>query len=76
MATGQPKLNIVELFFTDSGLPDWFVTNKLPILDTQGRVMGIMGAVHSLRGPQASAEALPAVGSRSDLHPGKLPAAG
>jgi PAS domain S-box-containing protein len=50
MTTGQPKLNIVELFFTDSGLPDWFVTNKLPILDTQGRVMGIMGAVHSYEG--------------------------
>jgi PAS domain S-box-containing protein len=48
--SAEPKLNIVELFFTDQGLPDWFVTNKLPVLDTQGRVMGIMGAVHSYEG--------------------------
>src|SRR5947209_1860471 len=31
LRTGQPKLNIVELFFTEQGVPDWFVTNKLPI---------------------------------------------
>ncbi len=45
--TGQPKLNIVELFFTGQGIPDWFVTNKLPIRDRRGRVIGLMGAVQS-----------------------------
>ena len=50
MHSRKPKLNIVELFFTDQGLPDWFITNKLPILDGNNRVMGVMGAVQSYEG--------------------------
>jgi AraC-like DNA-binding protein len=47
---GEPKLNIVELFFNDQGVPDWFITNKLPICDRRGRVIGVMGTVHSYEG--------------------------
>ena len=47
MATGAPKLNIVELFFTDQGIPDWFITNKLPLRDRRDRIIGVMGTVHS-----------------------------
>ncbi len=50
LQTGKLKLNIVELFFTDQGLPDWFVTNKLPIADGRGRVIGLMGTVQSYEG--------------------------
>ena len=50
MSTGQPKLNIVELFFTAQGIPDWFVTNKLPLCDRRGRVVGLMGTVQSYEG--------------------------
>lgn len=50
LASGQPKLHIVELFFNDQGIPDWFVTNKLPLFDTRGRVIGIMGTVQSFEG--------------------------
>ena len=50
LASGKPKLHIVELFFTDQGIPDWFVTNKLPLIDDQGRVIGIMGTVQSFEG--------------------------
>ncbi len=49
-STGKAKLNIVELFFNDQGLPDWFVTNKLPLNDAKGRVIGIMGMVQSFEG--------------------------
>lgn len=48
--TGESKVNIVELFFTDQGIPDWFVTNKLPLQDRRGRVIGLMGTVHSYEG--------------------------
>jgi PAS domain S-box-containing protein len=48
--TGQPKLNIVELFFNEQGLPDWFITNKLPLRDARGEVIGVMGTVHSYEG--------------------------
>jgi PAS domain S-box-containing protein len=50
LTSGKPKLNIVELFFTDQGIPDWFVTNKLPLFDEKGRVIGLMGTVQSFEG--------------------------
>lgn len=53
MRTGEPKLNIVELFFNEQGLPDWFVTNKLPVRDRTGRVIGVMGTVQSYEGRRA-----------------------
>src|SRR2546430_14118962 len=28
LRTGKPTPNIIELFFTDQGIPDWFITNK------------------------------------------------
>jgi len=50
MRSGDPKLNIVELFFTQQGIPDWFVTNKLPLRDRKGHVIGVMGTVQSYEG--------------------------
>jgi PAS domain S-box-containing protein len=47
LRTGAPKRNIIELFFTEQGVPDWFITNKLPLRDRRGRVIGLMGTVHS-----------------------------
>jgi PAS domain S-box-containing protein len=45
--SGEPKLNIVELFFTDQGIPDWFITNKVPLRGKDGGIIGLMGLVHS-----------------------------
>ena len=47
LRTGAPKRDIVELFFTEQGVPDWFITHKLPLRDRRGRVIGVMGTVHS-----------------------------
>jgi len=47
MRTGEAKLGIVELFFNRQGIPDWFVTHKLPVFDDAGKVMGIMGIVRA-----------------------------
>lgn len=47
MRTGKPKLNIVELFFNEQGVPDWFITNKLPLRNIRGEVIGVMGTVQS-----------------------------
>jgi AraC-like DNA-binding protein len=43
LSSGTPRLNLVELFFNRQGIPDWFVTNKLPVKDIEGRVIGLMG---------------------------------
>jgi len=45
MRSGRSKLELVELFLNQRGLVDWFVTNKLPVLDDQGRAIGVMGTV-------------------------------
>lgn len=50
ITTGASKLNIMELFFTAQGIPDWFVTNKLPLRDRRGKIIGVMGTVHSFEG--------------------------
>lgn len=50
MRTGKPKLNIVELFFNQQGIPDWFITNKLPARDRKGKIIGIMGTTQSYEG--------------------------
>lgn len=50
MESGRAKLNIVELFFNRQGIPDWFITNKLPVLDRKGRVIGVMGTTQSYAG--------------------------
>ena len=48
--TRKPKLNIVELFFNQQGIPDWFITNKLPVFDAQQNVIGVMGTTQSYEG--------------------------
>lgn len=47
MAQGKPKLKIIELFINTDGLPDWYMTNKLPIFDKNNRIMGLMGTTQS-----------------------------
>ena len=47
LKTGQARLNIVELFFNPQGIPDWFITHKMPMHDQRGRVIGIMGTTQS-----------------------------
>ena len=45
----QPQLHIVELFVNADGLPDWYLTNKLPVLDRDGKVLGIMGTTQNYK---------------------------
>lgn len=53
LQTGEPKLNLVELFFNRQGVPDWFVTNKLPVRDSTGEIIGLMGTTHSYEARKA-----------------------
>jgi AraC-like DNA-binding protein len=50
MRSGKARLNIVELFFNQQGIPDWFITNKLPVFDRKGCVIGVMGTTQSYEG--------------------------
>mgnify|MGYP001627879094 CR=1 FL=1 len=45
--TGEPLLEIVEIFMNPQGIPGWFITNKLPIVAITGDVIGVMGTIQS-----------------------------
>ena len=48
--TGEPMLEIVEIFMTPQGIPGWFLTNKLPVVAITGDVIGVMGTIQSYEG--------------------------
>ncbi|TXT33249.1 MAG: AraC family transcriptional regulator [Planctomycetota bacterium] len=41
MTTGRPLIGRVELWYNEQRVLDWFVTNKLPVRDTRGEVIGV-----------------------------------
>jgi PAS domain S-box-containing protein len=50
LKTGRARLGIVELFFNRQGIPDWFITNKMPVIGQSGKVIGVMGTTQSYEG--------------------------
>ena len=48
--SGQPLRNIIEIGFDEHGVPDWIITDKYPLRDAAGRVVGIMGTMQSFTG--------------------------
>jgi AraC-like DNA-binding protein len=48
--TGQPLRNIIEFMFDELGVPDWIITDKYPLRDAAGSIVGIMGTMQSFEG--------------------------
>jgi AraC-like DNA-binding protein len=48
--TRQPLVGHVDVWFDEVGLPDWYETNKYPIFDRAGTVIGVMGTLRRLQG--------------------------
>jgi len=46
--SAKPLGGIVEAFFSTRGLPDWCVTDKAPLIDKDGRVVGLIGTSRRL----------------------------
>ena len=58
MASGQPKLAYDELQPRSGGATGWLRTSKLPLVDKQGRVVGILGTYEDVTEGKQAAEAL------------------
>ncbi|MEM7601440.1 MAG: AraC family transcriptional regulator [Verrucomicrobiota bacterium] len=43
--SGEPMLEIVEVFINRHGIPAWFLTNKIPIFSRSGKAIGVMGTI-------------------------------
>lgn len=67
MRTGRPLRNIVEIGFHDTGIRDWVVTDKYPLRDTAGRVVGVVGIWQSLQGRRQQLAHLGPVGQAADF---------
>lgn len=63
MATGQPLIGRVELWYNEQRVLDWFVTNKLPVRDTRGKIIGVMGTVRSYEGQRRTMQPLSQIDS-------------
>ncbi len=66
MATGQPIIGRVELWYNEHRVLDWFVTNKHPVRDTNGTVIGVMGIVRSYEGQRRSMQPMSLINSTVD----------
>jgi AraC-like DNA-binding protein len=47
-STAKSKLNIIELFPNHMNEEEWFICNKVPIIDAGGKVHGLCGALQKL----------------------------
>lgn len=47
--TGQPMVNVVEVWLNEQRLRDWIVTDKYPVRDRSGRVVGLIGTLQSFQ---------------------------
>lgn len=45
---GEPRLNMVEIWFNPQGRRDWILTSKYPLRDTRGRIIGVIGILQNL----------------------------
>ena len=54
MTTGKPLLGLIELFPNREGKPEWFITDKLPLIDHDGKVCGLCGTVRSYEAQRAA----------------------
>lgn len=52
--TGEPLVEIVELFPNRLGEPEWFITDKIPLHYQSGEVAGLCGMVRSFEGARSS----------------------
>ncbi len=66
MSTGRPLIGRVELWYNEQRILDWFVTNKLPVRDLHGEIIGVMGIVRSYDGQRRAMLPMSLIGSTVD----------
>jgi rsbT co-antagonist protein RsbR len=58
MEAGQPELNIIETQVTAEGKQIWVETNKIPLFDRDGQVVGILGTYNDITERKQTEQAL------------------
>lgn len=52
--TGKPLINRLEVWYNEHRLLDWYVTDKLPLRNEAGDIIGVMGTVRTYEGSKKS----------------------
>ena len=50
--SGKPMRNIVEVYYNERGVCDWLITDKYPLTDARGEVVGLIGTVQTFAARQ------------------------
>lgn len=56
MQSREPLVDRVEALYARTRAKEWFLTTKMPLLDAEGEVIGIMGFVRPYRGTGAAVD--------------------
>lgn len=67
ISSGEPLLNMVEVWFNERRLRDWIVTDKHPLRDAGGRVVGLIGTLQSFEDRRRELAHLGPVGAAADF---------
>ena len=70
--TGEPMVNVVEVWINEQGLRDWVVTDKYPLRDRAGTVVGLIGTLQSFQDRRRQLAHLGPVGAAADYIEGRL----
>jgi transcriptional regulator GlxA family with amidase domain len=57
----------VELWFNEQGIPDWIITDKFPLRNTRGKVVGLIGTVQTFEARRKLLAHLGPVGKAADF---------
>lgn len=49
LAEGKPVINLLELHLYPRNIQGWCLTNKIPVKDSNGKVIGLTGTSHDVR---------------------------
>ena len=66
MESGKSKLNIVETQLQADGSIIWFDTNKIPLFDNEGKVIGVLGTSNDITERKRAEEEL--IKSAEEIH--------
>ena len=72
LRTGEPLVNVVEVWINEQGLRDWIVTDKYPLRDRSGAVVGLVGTLQSFQDRRRQLAHLGPVGAAADYIEGRL----
>jgi AraC-like DNA-binding protein len=64
---GKPLRNIVEMYYNARGVCDYIITDKYPLRDAGGRIVGLIGTVRTIEGSQKLLAHLGPVGKAADF---------